>query len=257
MPRIHRIESTVARVPVNAYIVEGERELVAIDATLTVSGGRALREKIDALGKPLAALLLTHAHPDHYAGAATALAGIDVPIVATAGVDAVIRRDDAIKDGILRPMFGAEWPDRRSFPSRLVEPGETLTFGDVELTVRDLGPSESPHDSIWLLADNVFSGDQAYNHMHCYLADGHWERWLANLDTLATELPAGVTLLPGHGDAAGRELLDWQRGYIERFVAAVRTGRDVATEMTAYLPTEELRFLMELSIEPVTTRLAH
>ena len=89
-------------------------------------------------------------------------------------------------------MFGDEWPTERAFPTQLVEPDDELAFGDVELAVRDLGPGESPHDSIWLLGEEqstVFCGDQGYNHMHCYLADGHWESWLANLDRLAADLP--------------------------------------------------------------------
>ena len=267
MPRTHRIESNVAGTPVNAYLVEGESQLVAIDATLTVSGGRAVRERIEAIGKPLAALLLTHAHPDHYGGAVEAVAGTAAPITATPGVDAAIRRDDETKEAILRPMFGDEWPTERAFPDRLVGPGEQLAFGDIELVVEDLGPGESPHDSIWVLGEDrgtVFSGDQGYNHMHSYLADGHWERWLANLDRLAADLPAGVTLLPGHGEEAGRELLDWQRGYIERFVGAVRAGdwsdpaqakQDVVAAIGTYLEVEDLRFLMELSIEPVAAQL--
>jgi glyoxylase-like metal-dependent hydrolase (beta-lactamase superfamily II) len=267
MPLTHRIESQVAGTPVNAYLVEGERRLVAIDGTLTVSGGRAVRERIEAIGKPLDALLLTHAHPDHYAGAVEVIAGSEAPIVATVGVDAAIRRDDATKEAILRPMFGNEWPTERAFPTQLVEPGAELSFGDIEIAVRDLGPGESPHDSIWLLGDDrstVFCGDQGYNHMHCYLADGHWESWLANLDALAADLADGVTLQPGHGDQAGRELFDWQRGYLHRFVAAVRAGewddperakQSVVETMSAYLPANDLRFLMELSIEPVAAKL--
>lgn len=165
-------------------------------------------------------------------------------------------------------MFGDEWPSQRALPSHLVEPGEELAFGDIELTVRDLGPGEeSPHDSIWFLGEDrrtVFSGDQGYNHVHCYLADGPWRTWLANLDRLAEDLPADVTLLPGHGDRAGRQLLDWQRGYVERFVDAVLIGewsgserakQSVAEAIGAYLEADDLRFLMELSIEPVAARL--
>jgi glyoxylase-like metal-dependent hydrolase (beta-lactamase superfamily II) len=267
MPQVHRIESRVGDTPVNAYLVEGERRLVAIDATLTVSGGRAVRERIEATGKPLAAVLLTHAHPDHYGGAVEAVARSGAPIIATSGVDTAIRRDDDTKEAILRPMFGDEWPRERAFPSRLVESGEELAFGDIELTVRDLGSGESPHDSIWFLGEDrrtVFSGDQGYNRMHCYLADGHWKAWLANLDRLNGELPADVTLLPGHGDRAGRELLDWQRGYIERFTEAVRVGdwssperakQRVVEEIESYLHADDLRFLMELSIEPAATQL--
>jgi glyoxylase-like metal-dependent hydrolase (beta-lactamase superfamily II) len=267
MPVTHRIESEVGGTPVNAYLVEGEQELVAIDATLTVSGGRAVRERIESIGKPLSALLLTHAHPDHYGGAVEAIAGSAAPIIATPGVDAVIRRDDEIKETILRPMFGDEWPTERAFPTRLVEPDQELAFGDIELAVRDLGPGESPHDSIWFLGEDrstVFSGDQGYNHMHCYLADGHWKAWLVNLDRLTGDLPADVTLLPGHGDRAGRELLDWQRGYIERFVDAVLVGdwsdperakQGVVEAVASYLEADDLRFLMELSIEPVAAKL--
>jgi glyoxylase-like metal-dependent hydrolase (beta-lactamase superfamily II) len=267
MAMTHRVESTVGDTPVNAYVVEGERQLVAIDATLTVSGGRAVREGIETIGKPLAALLLTHAHPDHYGGVVEVVAGSAVPIVATAGVHAAIRADDESKEAILRPMFGDEWPAERSFPTQLVEPGEELAFGDIELAVSDLGPGESPHDSVWSLGEDrttVFCGDQGYNRMHSYLADGHWKSWLANLDRLTADLPADVTLLPGHGDPAGRELLDWQRGYINGFVEAVRTAdwsdaqrakRGVVEAMRAYLEAPELRFLMELSIEPVAAQL--
>lgn len=267
MTRAHRVESTAGGVSVNAYLIEGERELVGVDATLTVSGGRMLRERIEAIGKPLAALVVTHAHPDHYGGAVEAVGGSDVPIVATAGVDAAIRRDDATKEEILRPMLGDEWPAERRFPTAIVEDRAELSFGDVELLVRDLGPGESPHDSIWLLGDDpatIFSGDQGYNHMHCYLADGHWEEWLENIEALARELPSDTTLRPGHGGPADLGLLAWQRGYIERFIEAVRSAEwgDVeaakASVMVAigeYLEVDDLRLLTELSIEPVAAKL--
>ena len=55
-------------------------------------------------------MLVTHSHPDHYAGLAEIVAGYDVPIVAPQGVIDTIAADDAMKDQIVGPMFGDGWP---------------------------------------------------------------------------------------------------------------------------------------------------
>jgi len=266
-PVVHRYQASGGGVPVNAYLVEGERGVVGVDATLTVSDGRALRAAADGLGKPLEGVVVTHPHPDHYGGLVELVRGLDVPVWATAGVIEVARRDDAAKEAILRPMFGDEWPAERAFPAEVVAGGAELSVGDIELTVLDLGPGESPHDTVWQLGTDratVFSADLAYNHMHGYLADGYWEQWLASIERLAGALAPGATLHPGHGDPATAELLGWQRGYIECFVDAVR-GADwraperaresVLAAIGDYLPRDELRFLVELSIEPVAAQL--
>jgi glyoxylase-like metal-dependent hydrolase (beta-lactamase superfamily II) len=264
MTTIHTFTGTPDTVPVNAYVIEGDDGVVLVDGTLTVSGGRGLRARLEETGKPLAGVLVTHAHPDHYGGLVELG---DVPIYAVAGVADAIRRDDEAKEQILRPMFGAEWPRERVFPSHTVGAGETLSLAGLELTVLDLGPGESPHDSAWILgADRrtVFSGDQFYGHMHAYLADGFHEEWLAHFPVLRRELPADAVLHPGHGEPGGLDMLDWQARYIETFVAAVRAAdwsdperakAAVVDAMTEFLPADDLRFLMELSVEPAAASL--
>lgn len=255
--------------PVNAYLVETPNGIVAVDSLLTVSDARALRSRLDERGKPLLAVLVTHAHPDHYAGLTELVAGDDVPILATRGVVDVIRRDDSVKDAILGPMFGDEWPRERTFPNRTVEDGETVTFDDVRFRVVDLGPGESPHDSIWILDGDeprAFVGDVVYNRMHGYLADGHYEAWLRNLDRVRAMFTPEATFYVGHGDTASPALLDWQAGYIRTFLdaveAAARTGQDADTaaqsvtdQVRAYLSGDDLLFLMQLSIEPIRARI--
>ena len=106
---IHRFHATGGGTPVNAYIIESNSGAVAVDSTLTVSDARALRARVDGLGKPLLGVIVTHAHPDHYGGLVELVRDLDVPVFATSGVAEVIRRDDAVKETILRPMFGDEW----------------------------------------------------------------------------------------------------------------------------------------------------
>src|SRR4029450_13436485 len=127
--------------------------VVAIDSLLTVSASRAMREGLESIGKPVCAVLLTHSHPDHYGGLTELVAGDDVPIIAPQGVIDTIVRDDDEKEQILRPMFGDEWASERTFPSTAIGDGESVSFDDATFTVIDLGPSESPHDSPWILGE--------------------------------------------------------------------------------------------------------
>jgi glyoxylase-like metal-dependent hydrolase (beta-lactamase superfamily II) len=90
--RIHRHTAGPQGAFVNAYLVETGEGIVAVDGTLTVSDGRALRAQLEALAKPLLAVIVTHAHPDHYGGIVEVVADDDTPVIATDGVNAVIRR---------------------------------------------------------------------------------------------------------------------------------------------------------------------
>src|SRR5262245_38795321 len=88
--KVHQVAGGRTEVFANAYIVEVERGVVVIDALLTKSASRDLRRRVDALGKPLFAVLITHGHPDHYGGVTQLVEGRpDVPVVALKGVDAI------------------------------------------------------------------------------------------------------------------------------------------------------------------------
>ncbi len=268
---VHRFQASLF--PINAYLVETPTVVIAVDATLGLSDGRRLRARIDETRKPLAGVIVTHAHPDHYGAVCALVSGLRVPIYAVGGVDDVIRRDDADKECILRPMFGEEWATVRAFPTHRVADGDRITLGDATLRVVDVGPGESPHDSWWMLESaphtHVFAGDLVYNRMHAYLADGYTDQGLANLARAKRELPPDAELHVGHGDPVrGLAMLDWQIGYIREFVDAVRTGANrevlggdalaeaVARRMKTYLPKDDLEFLMRLSVEPTRERLA-
>ncbi|MEJ7601279.1 MAG: MBL fold metallo-hydrolase, partial [Kofleriaceae bacterium] len=168
-PTIDQVSSPGEGIFANAYLVHAPRGVVVVDATLRVSDARALRKRIEATGKPLLGILLTHGHPDHYNGVAILTAGQQVPVVATAAVDAVIRKDDAAKEQQWRPMFGAEWPEHRAFATRLVRDGEAVELGGLVFRPHEVGAAESHADTYWTVdgvQEVVFVGDLVFSGMH-------------------------------------------------------------------------------------------
>jgi len=271
-PVVHRLAADASGIFANAYVVETARGLVVIDGRLLTSDGQAVRAKLDALGKPLLAVLVTHGHPDHYNGITEIVSGADVPIVATAGVAEVIRKDDAAKEAQWSATFGAEWPKKRTFPDRVVKDGDSLAVGGLTFKVHDLGPGESHSDSYWTTELDgrrvAFIGDAVLHGMHAYVADGHTSRWLANLDRLRRELADAATLYPGHGDPGGLEMLDWQKNYLTHYRAAVKElaggearlseaqKKDLVARMKRVLPDDRLEFLVPLGADAVAAELA-
>lgn len=268
---IHPYVSTAEGIFANAYIIEMENSLVVVDATLTVSTSAGLNEQINHLGKPVEAILITHAHPDHYNGLGNLTEESEIPIYSTQAVLDEITETDAVKEEQWTPMFGDEWPRNRIFPNTTVEDGETITIGDVEFTVRELGPGESHNDMYWLMDDGnrqaAFIGDVVLHEVHAYLADGHYNEWLENLSLLKDELQGTEILYPGHGEPGGLELLDWQARYIDTYAGHVKEllgDRDRLTEedktelttrMKEFLPNDKLEFLIALSADVVAEQI--
>jgi glyoxylase-like metal-dependent hydrolase (beta-lactamase superfamily II) len=120
-PIIHRLQGSAF--PVNAYLVEAPNGVVLVDSTLTRSDGRAIRARIDDLGKPLLGALVTHAHPDHYGALVEIVRDETVPIVATAGVDHVIRHDDPPRS---RSSVPCSATNGRASASSRIEPYRTV-----------------------------------------------------------------------------------------------------------------------------------
>jgi glyoxylase-like metal-dependent hydrolase (beta-lactamase superfamily II) len=269
-PFVHTYTSGETGLLVNSYLVEGAEGVVAVDAPLLLSDGRAFRARFDALHKPLLGVLVTHPHPDHYNTVTQLLAGDDVPVIALAGVDQEIRERDDAKRAQWGPMFGDEWPSSATFPTQVVADGATVELGDVRLTALDLGACESASETVWLLDGGgaAFVGDLAFNGTHVYLADGHTAAWLEALDRAEETLGSVQTLYVGHGAAATPAVLAEQRRYllmVREAVGRIAAGRadlteeeaaEVAALMGRFLPGAPLGWLVSVGAPAVAAELA-
>ena len=77
-----------------------------------------------------------------------------------------------------------------------------------------------------------------------------------------------AVIYPGHGAVGNAEMFEWQKGYIDAYLVAVKKiGNGSATlndiqkaalvkEMKAYLPNDKLEFLIGLGADVVANRLS-
>lgn len=269
-PTVHTYRSGEAGLFVNSYLVEGEEGIVAIDAPLLLSDGRAFRARLEALRKPLLGVLVTHPHPDHYNTVTQLLAADEVPVIALAEVEREIREQDDAKRAQWGPMFGDEWPASATFPNEVVAKGAQVELGDLRFTAWDAGPGESVSETVWLLdgSDSAFVGDLAFNGTHAYLADGRTTAWLEALDRAEQALAGVGTLYVGHGGPATQAVLAEQRRYllmVREAVARVAEGHaelsedeagEVAALMARFLPGAPLGWLVGVGAPAVAAELA-
>ena len=271
MTEVHTYSAGEEGLLVNAYLVETDRGVVAIDGMLTASDSRALRSRIDSLGKPLLGVLVTHAHPDHVAGIANLLGDSGASVVALESVRDLMRATEEAKRAQWGPVYGDEWIPRWVYPDRLVENGEALTFDGVSFRVYEVGPGgDCDANSVWVLEDEpaaAFVGDLVFNGTHSYIADGRVLRWLANIERFRALLEGVATLYPGHGRAGGVKLLEAQKDYLLAYCAAVlevagdsattdeRAKEELAERMRRILPGAPLEFMIGLSADAVAAEL--
>jgi glyoxylase-like metal-dependent hydrolase (beta-lactamase superfamily II) len=269
-PTVHSYRSGELGLFVNSYLVEGADGVVAVDAPLLLSDGRAFRARLEALGKPLLGVLVTHPHPDHYNAIGELLAGEGVPVIAHGDVAREIREKDDAKRAQWGPMFGDEWPSSATFPNRLVGDEESVQLGDLRFTAWDFGPGESRSETVWLLGDGetAFAGDLAFNGTHAYLADGRTGAWLRALDRAEESLAGVRTLYVGHGAPTEAAAFAEQRRYLlmvrEAIGRAAGGGPELSEDeanrvaglMERYLPGAPLSWLVAAGASAVAAELA-
>jgi glyoxylase-like metal-dependent hydrolase (beta-lactamase superfamily II) len=225
--KVHMLTSSSKSFLTNAFLVETEQLVIAIDAMMTISDAKRLSQEIESIGKPLIALLITHPHPDHYNGAAILVQGKGgIPIISTTRGKEVIELFDDIKEKKWKPIFGDDWPSIRILPNKYVSDKETLVFDGLPFVTAELGPGESHWDVCWIVGTKqkvAFVGDVVFGGVHSFMSDGHGQAWLAMLDCLETLTSEVELIFSGHGQPGRpKEMISAQRIYITEYYRKVK-----------------------------------
>jgi glyoxylase-like metal-dependent hydrolase (beta-lactamase superfamily II) len=214
--------ATDAGFRVASVIIEGSVQLVIVDTQWTLANAHRVLAEVLEMNKPLKAIFVTHAHPDHYFGTQVftdAFPGVpvyaledDIPVIAEQflpkldhwkgeiGEYNMATRDIAFtpyRDGVL---------DLDGFEIKVV----AHCWGDLKWNSRVVIPSISTV----ICSDIVFDNAHPFT---CEVPPGKgWDAWIAELEQIRTE--GYDVIIPGHA-ASGRPFdqsgLDYTRAYLE------------------------------------------
>lgn len=236
---------------VNTGFIQTPQGTVVIDTGPSRLYGEAMRARIaKTVGDPrVAAVYLTHAHPDHFLGNQ---AFADVPIYAAEATRNTIRElGDVFADALYRlvgaPMAGtvAQAPDQRAVAG-------PRDFGGRMLDIHILsGHAEADLVVLDRQSGTLFAGDLVFFERALTTPSADIAIWLQALDTLQA-LPF-TKLVPGHGplvtDASAiaqtRDYLSWLRSSLH---SAARAGLDIP-EVLRLTPPDRFAQLAVLEAE--------
>ncbi|WP_052732730.1 MBL fold metallo-hydrolase [Hymenobacter terrenus] len=209
---------------VNSYLVETTAGIVVIDTQFLLSEAQGLRAQLRATGRPLAAIFVTHPHPDHFNGVGVLLEdGPSVPVYATQATADGIAAVEATKRAYWTPIHGADYPTRTTLPTHILHPGETVTVGGLDFVVEEWGEGETSNMmTVYLPASGtLFAGDLAYHQVHPWLAESHSQAWLTQLARAQQHYQHAHAVYVGHGQPGTPTMLAEQADYIVFFKGLV------------------------------------
>jgi glyoxylase-like metal-dependent hydrolase (beta-lactamase superfamily II) len=234
----------------NSYLIASRPDAILFDVFMLHSDAAQIADAITKSGKALKTVMVSHAHPDHFMG-------LDViadrfpqaRIVSTRNVVADIEADGPWMFSMLEGKLGQEEPTRLIIPAPLTEP--TLRVEGFEFEVIEFGEGESKHTAALYIPSlkALLSADLVYNNAHLYLQERHMESWLTRLDELEAFAKSKIsTIYPGHGSAAGLELIAQTRSYLRDFGEAVKNGDANSAEqrMLAKYPQYHVKQFLSL-----------
>jgi glyoxylase-like metal-dependent hydrolase (beta-lactamase superfamily II) len=211
----------------NSYLISDAGEAVLFDVFQLRTDAEKLADAVDASGKQLTKVWISHAHPDHFLQLDLILERFpQAEVLTTPNVLADLNADGPWMFNLLKGKLGPEGPEQLVEPTAIES--NTLPVGALEVEIVEFGPGEAKHHACLLLADrqSIVASDLIYNGAHLYLQEHNLDGWLARLDEfeqLAAQRQLR-TIHPGHGPTGGLSLIEGTREYLNAFGDAIKTG---------------------------------
>lgn len=238
----------------NSHIIETANELRLVDAQFTKDEATALKAYIDGLGKPLAQVILSHNHPDHWFGAQ--FFEDTAPIATSTGVqEHLAEGSQRYIDNLSKVPFMAG-----SVPEAVIVPSETIatgaqTWDGLDVIVEEVEDQEA-HASVMIkipAAKTIIGQDLFYNNNFLVASERSRNRNWANVlaGIIAEDADEYYHFFVGHGKNGGVEILGQNIVYLNTLEAVLEEGlskEETKAKMLAAFPDMEGKGLLDISL---------
>src|SRR6202040_4083205 len=238
----------------NSVIIEGEHEVMLVDAQLTKTNAERVLEEIKETKKPLSIVYITHEHADHFLGLEVfreAYPG--VRIIANSSVTDRINKVYREKLEKWQNILGSAASSRVVTISKF--DGDFIEFENSKIEVlKHIRGDTDENTMLWIPGQRILiAGDVLFNDMHVYTAETDSEargEWLNSLQRIRELKPAVV--IPGHSKVGApldsSTAVDFTGKYLMVFEEELRSAKDpdgLISAMKERFPSSGLLLALE------------
>ena len=223
----------------NCLLVAGDECALLFDVLCTKPMTREFLDECRRYtDKPIRYLVISHAHGDHFLGAAAVPEG--AVVLGHPSLKPSFDQDLASgrAEGLKKRLPHLDWTDTTfPYPDIYLDGGCRIDLGGRTVDVMDMGQCHSAGDLALSIPDAKFMAlaDVLFYQVVPPTVSGDIDHWLDMLDAL--EQSGAERFLPGHGPVCGREGLAALKNYLLRVCAQARAVVDGKLELTDDVPS--------------------
>ena len=230
------------------HIIETNNELVIIDTQFITPLAKAFRGYVDSLNKPINRVFISHGHPDHYFGFASAFA--DQKGYSLEAVNNIIAEYGPQMITNQKPTFGDLIPDEVLVPQHNMKAGTSEIIDGLNYEFESVEGAENEIQLLIKLPEIgvVIAQDLVYSGVHLWLGMGWFDNWMNELQKVV-DLEGYNYILPGHGLPCVKDEVANNIQYLKTAKAIHEKGlspEDFKKELLAVYPHRESVMMFDL-----------
>ena len=239
---------------VNSVVIEGEHEVMLVDAQLTKTSAEKVLQEIRETKKLLSIIYVTHEHADHFLGLEVFKGAYPgVRIIANSAVTDRINKVYQEKVDKWKKILGSGATSQVVTIEKF--DGNFIEFEGAKIEVlKNIQGDTDENTMLWIPGQGILiAGDVLFNDMHVYTAETDnkaREKWLNSLQKIRELKPSVV--IPGHSKVGApldaSSAVHFTENYLLVFEKELKTAKDadsLINTMKEKFPSSDLLLAIE------------